>query len=1218
MPAAAQPSTEQVQGSASSAGHGSGWKDREPPPGFDGRNPDKVFPRWVKELELWKFETEIPKEKWGVKVFRQLQGSAKSVADGLSFEELACEKGLDNLMKVLKDHYQPHLQVSLPKAFEEAIFGDVRSAKESFSDYVIRSEHNFKELQRQGVELHDLVVGYVLFRHANLTDVQEAQMLTWGGGKYDRKTVIENLRKLEKGIFDVKRRNTAYLLDAEDPEKPEDPPENNETFPHVEDEGDSDGDDDYVYVGEDDLREVYEEEQMMEALATYQDVRRSLREQKTNRGYYPSGKGAQSSSKGTGKGKGLGRSRPVMDFKGRFKDPVKVGKGGTKVHIDLLKLRTKCARCGQVGHWARECRGVPDDRGRNNMPKSPSVAQSSSSPSTRSGFFVESSGDRPGSVLYGENNSVSLMSYAPTLGSIMSMVLNRGAQLQLLEPVAQREQPKDSFVGVTTRAGEGVVDTAAQDGLIGKAALLELTSVLRERGLQIKWNNRKQAQASGVGGKAKVIGIAEIPVGVAGVNGLLEATVVQENIPLLLPIRMLKQLRAVVDLEQDRLLLKAYGVETDMHAMPSGHMSVSVTDYAPEGWSLPRAAESEYIKREQFVLASSGFLQSMYPLEGSTGRRVQFEVGEGHGPAASASHDGPEKPGRTDSSWRDASWSPAKSSCHSTLEDFRGQNDGSHGTRKSARKGVGLAARWLATAVGAGAIHGAADAVHLGILNANGIGQAARVLPDHQGLSLPRFEEEQRGTHQVQGAVRTSYYGTERWRKPILQGGVVQCVQGPMGLLDPGQVAGEDQGDKSGSSTIQLGTNGNCTELNGQAGDVQLWQGGEPLGSQERRADERAALLQVPQSSMRLLPVGRDRAEEPQGRHEAQPWRDGGADGVGQPGEYDQGAAGRMESQGRISDAEPSQGAPRGSGPVEGPTGVDAKLPESAPRPELSSECGWLSAAQREVSRRGLPAHVDSENVCLVLTEPQAINARKHQMQTFCLRASTPWSMPLSRVFYKWDDECDVWVQHVGWVPRDVHGDMYLVVFDDKENMVLWSEETGKLKALSAGERKHCLKKVQKALEDVKVTNQSSVIEAVSPKRVFQFVEYDQAMAILDPLGEQQFWSQLKAQEPICLILQPGRDQPNLQLACEAAEWQHVQNGVFAVVCDGDDEEYVRKEMRWAADVYGAWVDESRCVLSNHAKCSWEVPGQEEPEPRERQRSSTEFQGAPVCGERSS
>ena len=123
MPAAAQPSAEPPQG------NGSSWKDREPPPTFDGRNPDKAFPRWVKELELWKFETEIPKEKWGVKVFRQLQGSAKAVADSMSFEELACEKGLDNLMKILKEHYDPHLQVSLPKAFEEAIYGDIRASR---------------------------------------------------------------------------------------------------------------------------------------------------------------------------------------------------------------------------------------------------------------------------------------------------------------------------------------------------------------------------------------------------------------------------------------------------------------------------------------------------------------------------------------------------------------------------------------------------------------------------------------------------------------------------------------------------------------------------------------------------------------------------------------------------------------------------------------------------------------------------------------------------------------------------------------------------------------------------------------------------------------------------------------------------------------------------------------------------------------------------------
>ena len=33
------------------------------------------------------------------------------------------------------------------------------------------------------------------------------------------------------------------------------------------------------------------------------------------------------------------------------------------MHIDVLKLRTKCARCGQVCHCARECVNAPDARG---------------------------------------------------------------------------------------------------------------------------------------------------------------------------------------------------------------------------------------------------------------------------------------------------------------------------------------------------------------------------------------------------------------------------------------------------------------------------------------------------------------------------------------------------------------------------------------------------------------------------------------------------------------------------------------------------------------------------------------------------------------------------------------------------------------------------------------------------------------------------------------
>ena len=58
-------------------------------------------------------------------------------------------------------------------------------------------------------------------------------------------------------------------------------------------------------------------------------------------------------------------------------------------------------------------------------------------------------------------------------------------------------------------------------------------------------------------------------------NGLLEVTVVQDNVPLLLPIKLLRQLKAIVDLDQNILHLKAYGVQIGMREMPSGHMSGS-------------------------------------------------------------------------------------------------------------------------------------------------------------------------------------------------------------------------------------------------------------------------------------------------------------------------------------------------------------------------------------------------------------------------------------------------------------------------------------------------------------------------------------------------------------------------------------------------------------------------------------------------------------------
>ena len=124
-------------------------------------------------------------------------------------------------------------------------------------------------------------------------------------------------------------------------------------------------DEDYVCGDLADLAEVYEEADIQEALATYQ-VRKALRDQRNSRGAW-----------GKSGGKGGGKS-----FPGPFRARNDVGT--KRIHVEMLKLRTKCARCGQIGHWAKECRNPQDSYARS---KSEARAGSSGTGSAKSGFF---------------------------------------------------------------------------------------------------------------------------------------------------------------------------------------------------------------------------------------------------------------------------------------------------------------------------------------------------------------------------------------------------------------------------------------------------------------------------------------------------------------------------------------------------------------------------------------------------------------------------------------------------------------------------------------------------------------------------------------------------------------------------------------------------------------------------------------------------------------
>ena len=352
----------------------------------------------------------------------------------------------------------------------------------------------------------DQVKGYILFRQANLSSSQEDQLTTWTTGKYGRKEVVSALRGLEK-VTKEKHTGKSYATEGD----------------ILVDEGQEDSsNDEYVYIGEHDLSEVFEEADIQEALATYQQVRQAIREQKVGREYF--------NLKGSSKG---GSSASSSTF--RKSEKVKVNEKGTKVHVDVLKLRTRCARCGQIGHWAKECTNEADGKRR----------EKSRSSTGKSGFFES-----------GEKCSSQSTCMHVTLGQFM-----------------RRREHCEEFTGLTTGGAMGIVDAAGQGGLMGNTALERLQRTLHERGL---W---RRGQARGIGGEARVCGVVEVPIGVSGTCGAVEATVVEEEVPFLLSIRVLRDVEAVVNVAEGYLHMQRFGVKSMLQSLPSGHIAVSVVDF---------------------------------------------------------------------------------------------------------------------------------------------------------------------------------------------------------------------------------------------------------------------------------------------------------------------------------------------------------------------------------------------------------------------------------------------------------------------------------------------------------------------------------------------------------------------------------------------------------------------------------------------------------------
>ena len=84
-----------------------------------------------------------------------------------------------------------------------------------------------------------------------------------------------------------------------------------------------------------------------------------------------------------------------------------------------------------------------------------------------------------------------------------------------------------------------------------------------------------------------MLGIVAIPLGIAKTSGVLEATVVEGEVPLLLPVKLLKHLQAVIDIDDSQLFFRRLGRSVPLFALPSGHVAVEILDFGKDGFVCP-------------------------------------------------------------------------------------------------------------------------------------------------------------------------------------------------------------------------------------------------------------------------------------------------------------------------------------------------------------------------------------------------------------------------------------------------------------------------------------------------------------------------------------------------------------------------------------------------------------------------------------------------------
>ena len=251
-----------------------------------------------------------------------------------------------------------------------------------------------------------------------------------------------------------------------------------------------------------------------------------------------------------------------------YPPPPSAPDGQRKLSIDALKKVSRCRRCGKKGHWARGCP----------QPPSPRHATPGKAEGLSGYLHLEATAKQETDA-----EMTSLMALATTLED-----------------------------------AEAIVDPGAARCMGGRVAIQRYARVLFHHGLRPVLLDTKPPPARGVGGSAHLLGLVLLPVALGGTPGLLEFTVVEEDVPMLLSVQVMEEMGAIMDLNSNQLQLKKLDVTVEMRRASSGHRLVSLMTWSGGKFPVPTEVSRRHPEVRDGAFEAADQIEDLFP---STGDR---------------------------------------------------------------------------------------------------------------------------------------------------------------------------------------------------------------------------------------------------------------------------------------------------------------------------------------------------------------------------------------------------------------------------------------------------------------------------------------------------------------------------------------------------------------------------------------------------------------------